>query len=211
MCAAQIARMASNRLNQLQFGRTQGIDRYVSLAHSEGCGFGGESMYKLLHRTYRGYATHPNVAAALLLEHGCEKIPNDAMRRQFELAGLPLERFGWASVQLDGGIEKALENIETWFRHASSNIVSDQREESDKGPLSVGFLSCEQVATESAQVLASIADRIIAKGGSVLVPESDPLLASERFRRLLMPGIVPRPTLSYGESVRISGLPYRSD
>ena len=61
-----------------------------------------------MHRTYRGYVTHPNVAAALLLEHGCEKIPNDVMRRQLEDAGVPLDRFGWASVQLDGGIEKAL-------------------------------------------------------------------------------------------------------
>src|SRR5204863_2218171 len=83
--------------------------------HTEGCGFGGETMYGLLYRTYRGYITHPNVAAALLLEHGCEKVPNDVMRRQLELAHVPPDRFGWASVQLDGGIEKALAKIEAWF------------------------------------------------------------------------------------------------
>ena len=78
-------------MNQSGLGRAAGIGRFVALAHSEGCGFGGETMYHTLYRNYRGYATHPNVAAALLLEHGCEKIPNDAMRRQFEAANLPLE------------------------------------------------------------------------------------------------------------------------
>ena len=91
---------------RLSVGLRHGIDRFVALAHSEGCGFGGGSVYDTLQRTFRGYATHPNVAAALLLEHGCEKVPNDAMRRDFERAGLPLDRFGWASVQLDGGIDR---------------------------------------------------------------------------------------------------------
>ncbi len=83
--------------------RSLGLNRFVALAYSEGCGSGRESMYQRLHHTDRGYATHPNVTAALLFEHGCEKIPNDAMRRQFESAGLPLNRFDWASVQLDRG------------------------------------------------------------------------------------------------------------
>jgi altronate dehydratase len=105
MCSTQIARMAAERMNAKGLAATHGLSRFVALTHSEGCGFGGENMYHLLYRTYRGYATHPNVAAALLLEHGCEKVPNDAMRRQFEAANVPLDRFGWASVQLDGGIE----------------------------------------------------------------------------------------------------------
>ena len=103
MCSSQIARLAAARLNDSSVGLRHGIDRFVALAHSEGCGFGGGSTYDTLQRTFRGYATHPNVAAALLLEHGCEKVPNDAMRREFERAELPLDRFGWASVQLDGG------------------------------------------------------------------------------------------------------------
>jgi len=115
LCAAQISHLAAERMNEKGLGRAQGISRFVGLMHTEGCGFGGESVHKLLHRTYRGYVTHPNVAAALLLEHGCEKVPNDMMRHQLEKAGVPLDRFGWASVQLDGGIDKALAKIEAWF------------------------------------------------------------------------------------------------
>eukprot|EP01035_Chromulina_nebulosa_P052254 gene52255-71257_t len=55
MCSAQIARLAAGV-------HAVGLTRFLALAHSEGCGFGGESMYHTLHRTYRGYATHPNVA-----------------------------------------------------------------------------------------------------------------------------------------------------
>lgn len=73
LCSAQIARLAAEQMNARKLGRDQGVSRFVALTHTEGCGFGGESMYHLLHRTYRGYLTHPNVAAALLLEHGCEK------------------------------------------------------------------------------------------------------------------------------------------
>jgi hypothetical protein len=35
-------------------------------------------------------------------------VPNDAMRRDFEGADLRSMRFGWASVQLDGGIDRVI-------------------------------------------------------------------------------------------------------
>src|SRR4029079_13108702 len=62
MCSSQIARLAASRLNDSSVGLRHGIDRFVALAHSEGCGFGGGTMYDTLQRTFRGYATHPNVA-----------------------------------------------------------------------------------------------------------------------------------------------------
>ena len=198
MCAAQIARMAANRLNEAPH---PGIDRFVALAHSEGCGFGGESMYRLLLRSYRGYATHPNVVSALLLEHGCEKIPNDAMRRQFEQVGLPLDRFGWSSVQLDGGIDKTLARIAEWFAPASGQGFARR-----EGPVSVGLLSATSPSDEAATLLARLANELVEAGGSVVIPESDPLLAHPTFRRIILPGIDPSPTLSYGEPIMLPGL-----
>ncbi len=106
LCSGEIARMAAERLNDRQAGYDVGISRFVALNHTEGCGFGGESQYKLLARTYRGYAMHPNVAVALFLEHGCEKVPNDMVRRTLEASGVDPKRYGWASVQLDGGIDR---------------------------------------------------------------------------------------------------------
>lgn len=201
MCSAQIARMAAERMNARDLPAELGLDRFVALAHSEGCGFGGESMYQLLQRTYRGYATHPHVAAALLLEHGCEKIPNDSMRRQFETHAIPLERFGWVSVQLDGGIEKALDKVEHWFREHARLAAARA-----SAGISVGMLAAASPTDATAGAFQLAARAILAAGGSVLLPEGDPLLGHGGFRAGLLGLQAPRPTLAYGQPFTRPGL-----
>ena len=56
-----------------------------------------------------GYLVHPLVGRALVLEHGCEKTHNDAMRNHIAEHAIDAEQFGWASIQLDGGLEKVTE------------------------------------------------------------------------------------------------------
>lgn len=205
LCAAQIARLAAERLNANHVGQAQGISRFVALTHTEGCGFGGESMYQLLHRTYRGYLTHPNVAAALLLEHGCEKVPNDVMRRQLSLAGVPEDRFGWSSVQLDGGIEKALNNIEAWFTGRLAGAPVPALTMTDLGALTLGLITAAPVGATTAAALAGITRTIVSAGGSILLPESDPLLANREFLTPTLGNTVPRPTLAYGQPFEEAG------
>jgi altronate dehydratase len=203
LCSTQIARLAAERLNAGKLGRMQEISRFIAFTHTEGCGFGGESMYHLLHRTYRGYLTHPNVATALLLEHGCEKVPNDVMRHQLAVAGIPAERFGWASVQLDGGIERALARIEKWFVDRFAVQPPAYESVTGIGALTVGLLSTSAPAATTAETLATLAHAIVLAGGSVLVPESDPLLATGAFRGILVNA--PRATLAYGQPLAVSG------
>jgi altronate dehydratase len=146
------------------------------------------------------------VAAALLLEHGCEKIPNDAMRRQFEAAGLPLDRFGWASVQLDGGIDRALGKVEAWFESAGRALPAAPRLPVGFGALSVGLLSAAMPGMAAAPALARVARAVLEGGGSVLIPEGDPLLAAADFRSRLLGNAPPRATLVYGQPVAEPGL-----
>ncbi|MBI4626010.1 MAG: UxaA family hydrolase [Verrucomicrobia bacterium] len=206
LCAAQIARLAAERLNAKQLGAAHGISRFVALTHTEGCGFSGDSMYQLLHRTYRGYITHPNVAAALLLEHGCEKVPNDVMRRQLELAGVPLTRFGWASVQLDGGIEKAIGNIEAWFAEKLATLPPAAPVTTDLGALALGLMTAAPVSAATAGALASITRAVVTAGGTVLLPESDPLLANDAFRLAVLGTTPPHATIRYGQPPARPGL-----
>ena len=206
LCAAQIARLAAERLNEKHFGQPHGIARFVALTHTEGCGFGGETMHQLLHRTYRGYVTHPNVAAALFLEHGCEKVPNDVMRRQLENAGIPLTRFGWASVQLDGGIEKSLGKIEAWFAEKFAALPSAPAVPSHLGALTLGLMSTAPVTASTAAALAAVALAVVGAGGSVLLPESDALLAHATFRSALLGDRTPHATLAYGQPFAHPGL-----
>ncbi len=206
LCAAQIARLAADRLNEKQLGHPYGITRFVALTHTEGCGFGGETMHQLLHRTYRGYVTHPNVAAALFLEHGCEKVPNDVMRRQLENAGVPLTRFGWASVQLDGGIQNSLGKIEAWFAEKFASLPPAPTVPASLGALTLAFLTAAPVTAATATTLATLAHTILAAGGSILLPESDALLANPAFRTALLGATVPHATLAYGQPITHAGL-----
>ena len=206
MCSAQIARLAADRMNATGLAGRLGLDRFVALTHSEGCGFGGETMYHLLHRTYRGYATHPNVAAALLLEHGCEKVPNDVMKRQFESANLPLDRFGWASVQLDGGIEKALGRVGAWFESALAERPATTRVPAGLGALAVGVLSAGPLDNNATAALVAALGEILAAGGSVLMPEGDRLLADARLVAALGGRTALHATLAYGQPLTVPGL-----
>ena len=206
LCAAQISRLAADRLNAKQLGRAHGISRFVALTHTEGCGFGGDAMYQLLNRSYQGYITHPNVAAALLLEHGCEKMPNDVMRHQLDTAQVPLARFGWASVQLDGGIEKALGNIETWFSSKFATLPSVTPTPANLGSLTLGLMTAAPVSPSTATALAALTRAVVGSGGSVLIPEGDSLLANKTFISATLGSKAPHATLAYGQLVKQPGL-----
>jgi altronate dehydratase len=164
-------------------------------------------MYQLLLRTYRGYATHPNVGATLLLEHGCEKIPNDSMRRQFENAGLPLDRFGWASVQLDGGIDKTLAKVEAWFTEKAVRAPAATGDGAPAGlaGLTLGVMTTAPLTNVSLSVLLTLTHEILREGGSVLLPESDALLADPRFVGAVLGSPPPHATLAYGQPLTVPG------
>src|SRR5690606_35607388 len=175
LCSSQIARLAAERMNANGLAAELGLSRFVALPHTEGCGFGGELLHRTLQRTYRGYATHPNVVAALLLEHGCEKVPNDAMRRQFTGAGIATDRFGWASVQLDGGIDAALTKVEGWFRGRAGEVKNVHSAPAADGRLNVGLLSAATPTTAARRAALALVEQVIAGGGAVLLAEGDPL------------------------------------
>ena len=206
LCSSQISRLAADRLNEKQIGHAQGISRFVALAHTEACGSSGEALFQMLGRSYRGYLTHPNVAAALLLEHGCEKITNDVMHHELKSADLPADRFGWASVQLDGGIAKALDKIEGWFTERLESLAPATPVAANLGALTVGLMTAAPVSDGTASAFASVASTIVELGGSVLIPECDPLLANAVFRDGALGPIVPHPTLAYGQPLGQPGL-----
>ena len=205
LCSGQVARLAAERLTRLGIGRDRGITRFVALTHTEGCGFAGENLYVMLPRTFHGYAVHRCVAAALFLEHGCEKIPNDVMRRRLVSRGAEPARFGWASVQLDGGIDPVLAKIEAWFATRLALLPATARQPAGLSALSLGLMSSDCVAPETADAFSALARVVVAAGGSVLVSESDALLRAGVFRERVLGGLSPRATLAYGEPLALPG------
>ncbi|MCY2976686.1 MAG: UxaA family hydrolase [Planctomycetota bacterium] len=203
LCAGQIARMIADKLNA---NLSETAARYVALPHTEGCGVSGEAI-DILEQTIAGYAAHSLADRVLLLEHGCEKTHNDAIRNFLATRNIDHSAMGFASIQLDGGIERVMEKVMKWFASSpvgSSSGDGPQAETSDIS-LCLGMTAQGDLPGETATALASVAASILASGGSVILPETSPLLRSPEFTSALF-FASPHNTLSYGEIIRQKGL-----
>jgi altronate dehydratase len=205
LCAGQVARMATNRLNRLALGQDRGISRFVSLVHTEGCGVSGGSSEELYIRTMLGYIEHPLVSACLLLEHGCEKTHNDYMRNQLSEEGINPDSLGWASVQLDGGIENVLGKIENWFRNTIQSAPSVVEERAGLDALRIGLASAGPISDQAAAALSELTRHIVVAGGSVVLPQNTTLLSSETYLESTLGSQPAMPTLAYGAPMHSQG------
>ena len=205
LCSGQIARMAAERLNDKGVGRGGGISRFVALVHTEGCGASGGVSEEMYIRTMTGYLTHPMTAAALLLEHGCERTHNDFYRHQLVDRGVDPGDFGWASVQLDGGIEKVIDRIESWFIEILGDRDGPAASEAGLSHLSLGVTGIDPVSDDVSEALSQLILAVVSGGGTVVVPDNATLLAHPAFVRHVADGAV-NPTLTYGEPVPVPGL-----
>jgi altronate dehydratase len=118
LCSGQIASLIAAKLNNLQ---EKPFSRAVALPHTEGCGNSAGESEKLFLRTMAGYLAHPLVAKAALLEHGCEKTHNDAFRRVLTGLNIDASHYGFASIQLDGGIERVTRKVLKQFTEPEAN------------------------------------------------------------------------------------------
>jgi hypothetical protein len=147
---------------------------------------------------------HPLVACGLFLEHGCEKTHNDYFRRQLAEAGGDPAHYGWASVQLDGGLDRVLEKIEGWFRAVLPALPAPVEATAGVGAVRLGLHAAEAVPAPLALALAQVTRTVAAAGGTVVAPATATLLSNDRFvaETLLAP---PAATLRYGQAAVVSG------
>ena len=122
LCSGEVARKITDALNADIAAGTAGalasrVTRFVSLPHTEGCGTGyPENGINLYTRVMLGHLIHPSISMALCLEHGCEKTHNDFFTNEMKAAGLSTDRVGFASIQLDGGIEAVTAKVRAYFK-----------------------------------------------------------------------------------------------
>ncbi|MDQ3397740.1 MAG: UxaA family hydrolase, partial [Deinococcota bacterium] len=204
LCAGQVARMTAERLNHKGLGREQGLSRFVALVHTEGCGVSGGSSEEIYTRTLLGYLTHPLVKHCLLLEHGCEKTHNDYMRHRLDQLGFDAGRVGWASIQLDGGIQRVMAKIEHWFEDALARAEAPAHDLVGLECLRLGLLSAGPVPANVARSLANLTRTIVAAGGTVVVPDAADLLTSVYLDGTLE-GQQAEPSLAYGQRALAAG------
>lgn len=162
-----------------------------------------------------GYLIHPSVWAALLLEHGCEKTHNDSMLAKLAEMKIPPDKFGWASVQLDGGIELAKNRVEDYFvKTLSLNETASSALEPEKHEVSLAYLSVGMLAhgtstrigipSSIAKAFARLATTISSQGGVVVVPSGSGLLSENLFINDIVDTEIVEPSLLYGQTYQVS-------
>jgi altronate dehydratase len=206
LCSGQIARLTANHLNRIELGKERGISRYVALVHTEGCG-SSDAASDLSMQSLMAYVKHPSVRHCLFLEHGCEKTHNDFSHHRLLEMGLDPDSFGWASVQLDGGIERVVEKMEAWFAQRIAEMAPSSVRSLPVTTRSLGLLTAGPIADSAAEALSRLTGRWVADGGTLLVPANDHLLVADAYRSgVLASGLFDRPTVDYAVQPAESGL-----
>jgi altronate dehydratase len=206
LCAGQIALQIAGELNARFAAGVHGISRFVALPHTEGCGASSGDNEAHYLRTLIGHLLHPAVGAALLLEHGCEHTHNDLLRHTLRQFGIEPGRFGYASIQLDGGIEQVTRKVVRWFaeRVAARDVLAV--DDAAALPLSLGLTALGPVPAVSARTLGQLAAQVVGGGGTVVVPHNATLLTAAAFRSELGVSERPAPSLDYGQVASAAGL-----
>jgi len=204
LCSGQVATMITRKLNDQGLGQSNGLSRFVALPHTEGCGNSGGQAEQLYARTMMGYVTHPLVKHCLLLEHGCEKTHNDFMKQEMKELGIDQSRLGFASIQLDGGIKKVSEKVETWFASQLSSSQPSTTETVGLEGLRIGIVSDGPLSVTDGEQLATLTKRIVTCGGMVVVPENSGLLSTYAYRENVLTANADA-SLAYGEHAKKTG------
>jgi len=206
LCAGQIAKQIAARLNTGPLRSGHGVSHFVALPHTEGCGVSSGENEEHFTRTMIGHLVHPLVRKALLLEHGCERTHNDLMRHELEQRGISVERFGFASIQLDGGIDSVAARVEQWFEEALGDATDQERREAPLEKLPLGLLTTGSIPPATARAMANLACSIAANGGTVVVPANASLLRPGPFLDRFAWSTAPQASLEYGQIAVQPGL-----
>ena len=144
LCSGQVARLIAENLDANPPPWSD-VSRFVALVHTEGCG--SNNAAGLFLDTLAGHLAHRCVRHAVLLEHGCEQTHNDAVRHHLAARGLATDRFGWASVQLDGGIASVRAKVARQLEAMAARRAS----ETSRGEPADAVPHCAPAVTQTAQ------------------------------------------------------------
>ena len=205
LCSGQIAQMIADRLNRGRIGQSHGISRFVALPHTEGCGVSGGNSEDIYARTLIGHLIHPIVALGVLLEHGCEKTHNDYIADALAKNDIPIDQYGWASVQLDGGIEAAIQKVENWFGTRLDAMGAPHYTDVGLEHLCLGLMSIGKITDGAVQSLVNLIQTIVDTGGTVVVPANATGIVSHVYLKRMLGNQNLKPTLAYGQSVAEPG------
>ena len=219
LCSGQVARLIAEDLDANP-PPWRDVSRFVALVHTEGCG--SNNAADLYLRTLLGHLVHRSVRHAILLEHGCEQTHNDAVRHYLAERGYSVDRFGWASVQMDGGIANVRAKVAGQLETMAAARASERGSGGDDAPdgamtparetvgaeeLRIALASNGPLPDAMGEVLGRLAAGLVAAGATVVVPDGAGLLESAAFRGAVLPDGAARPpaSLAFGQPADAKG------
>lgn len=159
------------------------VDGIAAFAHGTGCGMSiGSPGWDNLQRVLWGYATHPNVGAAVFVGLGCEAMQVDKMREMFGDDGS--ERFHALTIQGSGGTAETINKIVEQVKTLLPQVNAKQRQTCPASSLTVA-LQCggsDGFSGISANpALGVAADKIVGLGGTVILSETPEIYGAEQL------------------------------
>jgi altronate hydrolase len=193
-CSASVAKFIAEQVNKSgMLDDYPEIDGVVSFVHGSGCGMAtrGEG-WDVLQRTQWGYATHPNLGAALMVGLGCEAFQIDRMKDECDL--VEGDHFQTMTIQAVGGTKKTVaEGIERI--KAMLPVAAKAKRETRPASEIVLALQCGGSDGYSGitanPALGAAVDKLVKHGGTGVLAETPEIYGAEHLltRRAVNRGV----------------------
>ena len=159
------------------------VDGIAAFSHGTGCGLPDNGPgWDNLQRVLWGYATHPNVGAAVFVGLGCETMQVNRMRELFDGDGS--ERFHGLTIQGSCGTTAAINNIVQQVHELLPQVNTIERTPCPVSKLTVA-LQCggsDGFSGVSANpALGMAADMLVGLGGTVILSETPEIYGAEQL------------------------------
>ncbi len=193
-CSATVIRQAAEEIRASGIlTEYPNIDGIFALAHGTGCGMAAEGPgWDNLQRVLWGYATHPNVGAAVFVGLGCEVMQVARMKAAFD--GTGQERFHGLTIQDTGGTRATIAAIRTRVEALLPQVNATARSDCPASALTVA-LQCGGSDGYSGitanPALGVAADLLVGQGGAVILSETPEIYGAEQLliRRAASPEV----------------------
>ncbi|KIN62903.1 Uronate isomerase [Sulfitobacter noctilucicola] len=183
-CSATVIRKAADVIGASgMLDAFPNVDGVVALAHGGGCGMDADGLgAQVLERVLWGYATHPNVGAAVFVGLGCEVMQIARMKQKFQ--GDSHQPFHGITIQEAGGTQSTVAQIVTQVQKILSSVNAIERTPQPLSALTIG-LQCggsDGYSGISANpALGAASDLIVGHGGRVMLSETPEIYGAEQL------------------------------
>jgi altronate hydrolase len=184
-CSASVARFIADEFNRSGIlDDYPHIDGVVPFVQGSGCGMAGKGSegFEVMQRTEWGYATHPNIAGALMVGLGCEVMQIPGLVEDYGLK--ENEMFRTMTIQATGGTRKTVARGVAMIKEMLPTANAFRRE---SAPVSEIMLALQCGGSDGYSgitanpALGRAADLLVEQGGTAVLCETPEIYGAEHL------------------------------